>query len=235
MMATLAKGPTDPVTKTTGGIIVLPRTHPLVGRHGAGWPAIERMGRSACDQCRFCTDLCPRYLLGHPIEPHRAMQALGFTGPKDRMIAGTLYCCECNLCSLYSCPEDLDPKSVCVQAKAAARERQLVFEGRPEDVTPHPLAPHRRVPTRRLARKLALTSFRDAGPLSLTELLPRRVVLPLRQHAGSPARAVVRPGERVRAGDVVAAPPPGALGARIHASIGGIVRDVESGAVVIEA
>jgi Na+-translocating ferredoxin:NAD+ oxidoreductase RnfC subunit len=235
MMATLAKSATDPVTKTTGGIIVLPRTHPLVGRHGAGWPAIERIGRSACDQCRFCTDLCPRYLLGHPIEPHRAMQALGFTGLKDRMIAGTLYCCECNLCSLYSCPEDLDPKSVCVQAKPVARERQLVFKGRPEDVTPHPLAKHRRVPTRRLASRLALTSFRNVGPLSETELAPRRVVLPLRQHAGSPAGAVVRPGERVRAGDVVAAPAPGALGARIHASIDGTVGDVENGAVVIEA
>jgi Na+-translocating ferredoxin:NAD+ oxidoreductase RnfC subunit len=235
MMATLAKGMTDPITKTTSGIIVLPRTHPLVARHGAGWPAIERIGRSACDQCRFCTDLCPRYLLGHPIEPHRAMQALGFAGPKDRMIAGTLYCCECNLCSLYSCPEDLDPKSVCVQAKAAAREKQLVFKGRPEDVTPHPLAQHRRVPTRRLARRLGLTSCRDVGPLSKAVLAPRRVVLPLRQHAGSPASAVVRPGERVRAGDVVASPPPGALGARIHASIDGIVRAVEDGAVVIEA
>ena len=235
MMATLAKSPAEPVTKTTGGIIVLPRTHPLVERHGASWPAVERIGRSACDQCRFCTDLCPRYLLGHPIEPHRAMQALGFTGPKDRMIAGTLYCCECNLCSLYSCPEDLDPKSVCVQAKAAARERQLVFKGRPEDVTAHPLAQHRRVPTRRLARKLGLTSFRDAGPLSKADLAPRRVVLPLRQHAGSPARAVVRAGEHVREGDVVAEPQPGALGARIHASIDGTVRDMEDGAVIIEA
>ena len=37
-----------------------------------------KIGRSACDQCRFCTEFCPRYLLGHPIEPHRAMQSLGF-------------------------------------------------------------------------------------------------------------------------------------------------------------
>jgi Na+-translocating ferredoxin:NAD+ oxidoreductase RnfC subunit len=235
MMASLAGAPTEPVTKTTGGIIVLPRTHPLVGRHGARWPAIQRIGKSACDQCRFCTDLCPRYLLGHPIEPHRAMQALGFTGPDDRTVAPTLYCCECNLCSLYSCPEDLDPKSVCVEAKPEARARQLVFKGRPEDVTPHPLARHRRVPTRRLLSRLALTSFRNEGPLSAAVLQPRRVVLPLRQHAGAPAGAVVRPGERVRAGDLVAAPAPGALGARIHASIDGVVRDVGGGAVVIEA
>jgi len=45
---------------------------------------------------------------------------------------------------------------------------------------------------------------------------------------------VVRAGERVRVGDVVAAPAKGALGARIHASIAGTVRDVD-GAVSIEA
>ena len=91
--------------------------HPLVRRHAASPAQIERIGRSACDQCRFCTELCPRYLIGHPIEPHQAMRALGFTGTKDPMIAGTLYCCECNLCTLFSCPEDLDPKNVCAQNK----------------------------------------------------------------------------------------------------------------------
>ena len=59
-------------------------------------------------------------------------------------------------------------------------------------------------------------------------------MLPLKQHAGAPAEVAVRPGERVRAGDVVAAPQKGALGARIHASIAGTVRGVD-GSVVIEA
>jgi Na+-translocating ferredoxin:NAD+ oxidoreductase RnfC subunit len=234
MMARLAGGPEDVVTKTTGGIVVLPATHPLVRRHGAAWPQIQRIGRSACDQCRFCTELCPRYLLGHPIEPHRAMQSLGFTGPNSPMIAGTLYCCECNLCSLYACPEDLDPKNVCVQAKPVARERKLVFAGRPEDVRPHPLRTARRVPMKRLIRKLGLAGFRNEGPIEDRELHPRSVALPLRQHAGAPAAAVVRPGERVRVGDLLAAPAPGALGARIHASIDGVVRGV-SDSVLIEA
>ena len=116
------------------------------------------------------------------------MQALGFVGEKGPMIAGTLYCCECNLCTLYSCPEDLDPKNVCVQAKPVARERKLFFAGRPEDVKPHPLAGARRVPTRRLMAKLGLTGFRNVGPLEDRPLAPRRVVLPLKQHAGAPAQ-----------------------------------------------
>ena len=234
MMARLARGADEPVTKTTGGLIVLPASHPLALRHGAQWREVERIGKSACDQCRFCTEMCPRYLLGHPIEPHRAMQALGFTRAKDPMLAGTLYCCECNLCTLFACPEDLDPKNVCVQGKPEAREKKLFFKGRPEDVRPHPLAKQRRVPTRRLMMKLGLSVFRNVGPLVEVPFAPRRVVLPLKQHAGAPAAASVRPGERVRAGDVVAAPAAGALGARIHASIDGVVREVGD-SVVIES
>jgi len=120
-MAKPAAGLDVPVTKTTGGIVVLPSSHSLILRHAAKWPVIARVGRSACDQCRFCTEFCPRYLLGHPIQPHRAMQSLGFSPSPAEIIAGTLYCCECNLCSLYACPEDLDPKNVCVQSKPAAR------------------------------------------------------------------------------------------------------------------
>ena len=234
MMAKPAESLDQPVTKTTGGLVVLPSTHPLMRRHKGTWQHIERIGRSACDQCRFCTELCPRYLLGHPIEPHRAMQALGFTGPKDRMLAGTLYCCECNLCTLFSCPEDLDPKNVCVQAKPVAREKGLVFLGNPEDVQSHPLADSRRVPIRRLMARLGLTEFQNAGPLEDRPLAPRRVTLPLRQHAGVAAVAVVHVGERVEAGDLLAAPAPETLGARIHASIGGVVTSV-NGSVVIEA
>ena len=234
MMAKPAASLDDPVTKTTGGLVVLPSTHPLLARHKGEWKHIERIGRSACDQCRFCTEFCPRYLLGHPIEPHRAMQSLGFTGPKDRMIAGTLYCCECNLCTLFACPEDLDPKNVCVQAKPAARQKGLVFLGKPEDVQPHPLADSRRVPIRRLMTRLGLTDFQNTGPLEDRLPPPRRVTLPLRQHAGVAAVAVVREGERVRVGDVLAAPAQGTLGARIHASIDGVVTSV-NGSVVIES
>jgi Na+-translocating ferredoxin:NAD+ oxidoreductase RnfC subunit len=176
--------------------------------------------------------MCPRYLLGHPIEPHRAMQALGFTGAKDAMIAGTLYCCECNLCTMLACPEDLDPKNVCVAGKPVARERQLVFRGRPEDVKPHPLASQRRVPTRRLMAKLGLTGFRNEGPLQDVSLAPARVVLPLKQHAGAPAVPTVRPGDRVHVGDVVARPAQDALGAAVHASIDGVVANVGDSVVI---
>jgi Na+-translocating ferredoxin:NAD+ oxidoreductase RnfC subunit len=234
MMAKPAPDLNVPVTKTTGGIIVLPAEHALIRRHNAPWMHIAKIGRSACDQCRFCTEFCPRYLLGHPIEPHRAMQSLGFAEGANSMVAGTLYCCECNLCTMFACPEDLDPKNVCVQSKPVARERGLTWQGTPDSVQPHPMAEFRRVPMRRLMAKLGLGEFVNEGPLIEYNFAPRKVTLPLKQHAGAPAVAVVKCGDRVRAGDLIAAPEAGKLGARIHASIDGRVT-VEADAIVIEA
>jgi cobalamin reductase len=233
MMAKPAAGLDIPVTKTTGGIIVLPATHSLIRRHNAPWIHVERIGRSACDQCRFCTEFCPRFLLGHPIEPHRAMQSLGFQTGADAMVS-TLYCCECNLCTMYACPEDLDPKNVCVQWKPMARERGLTFKGSPESITPHPMAEFRRVPMRRLIARLGLGEFNNTGPLVEHAFAPRSVKLPLKQHAGAPAVPVVKCGDRVRVGDLLAAPEAGKLGARIHASIDGVVT-VGKDAITIEA
>lgn len=231
MMGRLAPNLDEPVTKTLGGIVVLPESHPMIQWYRTPRTAVERIGRSACDQCRFCTELCPRYLLGHPIQPHRAMQSLSFTAPPDPVIAGTLYCCECNLCSLYACPENLDPKNICVFSKPLARERKLEFKG--GEVEAHPLNRERRAPMRRLMAKLALTDFHNVGPLEDRPLKPKRIVLPLKQHAGPPAVSAVSIGDRVSKGTLVAAPAPGTLGARIHSSIEGTVRAV-NGSVVIE-
>ena len=233
MMARPAATLDVPVTKTTGGIIVLPAEHALIRRHNAPWIHVARIGRSACDQCRFCTEFCPRFLLGHPIEPHRAMQSLGFASGSDASVA-TLYCCECNLCTMFACPEDLDPKTVCVQNKPAARERGLTFKGSPSEISPHPMAEYRRVPMRRLIARLGLGEFNNTGPLVDYAFHPRRVTIPLKQHAGVPAVAVVGSGDHVREGDLLAEAPAGKLGARIHASIDGVAT-VKSDAVIIEA
>ena len=67
------------LTRTTAGLIVLPRDHDLVTRKDRPRAAMDRIGRSACDQCSYCTELCPRYLLGYDVQPHKVMRSLGFT------------------------------------------------------------------------------------------------------------------------------------------------------------
>jgi Na+-translocating ferredoxin:NAD+ oxidoreductase RnfC subunit len=235
MMGKVAKSLDDPVTKALGGIIVLPLDHPLMKRHLRQWKEIHLIGKSACDQCRMCTDLCPRYLLGHPIEPHAAMRSLLFGSSEEELVAATNYCCECNLCTMFACPEDLDPKNVCVAAKPAAKKFDLFFKGAPEDIRPHPMAEYRRIPTGRLMLKLGLADFNNVGPLVDTVFTPGKVRILLKQHAGAPAVSEVKPGQRVKVGELIAAPAAGALGARVHSSVDGVVSGVDSEAVTIEA
>ena len=54
-----------PVSKTTGGFIVLARDHHVIERKLKPAKEQNAIGKSACDQCRYCTELCPRYLLGY--------------------------------------------------------------------------------------------------------------------------------------------------------------------------
>jgi Na+-translocating ferredoxin:NAD+ oxidoreductase RnfC subunit len=226
MMGRVCTDLDTPLTKTTGGIYVFPEGHPLMRRYKMSYTQINRIGRSACDQCSFCTEMCPRYLLGHPIEPHKAMRALGFTWDKAPLIVGTTYCCECNICTMIACPEDLDPRNVCIQDKAVVKEMGLKWEGGGRPIEPHPMYEARRTPTKRLMVKLGLAQFVNEGPLVPKRLEVGRVRLPLKQHVGAPASALVTEGTRVRKGQMVANVAPGQLGAPIHASIDGTVTKV---------
>ena len=235
MMGRLCTDFAQPVTRTTGGLIVLPRTHHLYRRYAADWPQIARIGASACDQCSFCTEFCPRYLLGHPIEPHKAMRSLCFSEIGQANVIGTDFCCECNLCTMIACPEDLDPKNVCTQNKRRRATAGRKWTDPPlVEARPGLHLDNRRVPIGRLIRKLGLSDFENVGPLADPMPPPPRVTIPLRMHIGVPAEPLVTVGQTVREGEVIARPPAGQLGVPIHASIAGRVASVNN-AIVIES
>ena len=109
----------QPVSKMIGGIIVLPDDHYLFRRKSQPKSVYTRIGHGQCDQCSLCTELCPRYIMGYPIQPHMVMRTLLMTGSdQDRASLWAQYCCECNVCSLIACPEQLDPARICGDAKA---------------------------------------------------------------------------------------------------------------------
>ena len=64
---------------------------------------------------------------------------------------------------------------------------------------------------------------------------PERVVIALSQHIGAPATCQVNVGDRVCKGDLIGEIPENALGARIHASIDGVVESIDGGVVTIKA
>lgn len=58
---------------------------------------------------------------------------------------------------------------------------------------------------------------------------------PLKQHIGSKSEPVVKPGEKVQRGQLLACRPEEALGANLYTSVTGTVRDVTEDAVFVEA
>ncbi len=224
-----------PIRKTSGGFIVVPRDHHIIRRKTAPMEVKVTISKSACDQCMYCTEFCPRYLLGYAIEPHKVMRSVGFEGEAEAGWAQLgLQCCECSICDLYACPEDLPPKDMCVRSKQIWRAKPIKPEPLPNQGV-HPMRDARRVPISRLIQRLNLSDWDVHAPMLTDTYHPSRVRLLLQQHIGAPSEPVVSVGDRVTAGQLVAAIPSGALGANIHASIAGRVAAVDGQAITVEA
>lgn len=228
MMGTLITDLSSPVTKTTGGYIVLPINHLLIRRRSQTIPEIKKIGQSACDQCTYCTEFCPRYLLGYEIEPHKVMRTLGFAGEREEFWSKfAVNCCECNLCSLYACPEDLDPKQACVRSKVNIRVKNLPYTPPDRTLNAHPMQADRKVSIKRLTRKLGLMPYDRPAEYVENGFKPTQVVIPLKQHFGYPALPLVKVGDNVSVGQKIGEIPEGKIGATVHASIDGRVTHVD--------
>ena len=223
-----------PVTKTSTGVVILPRDHHVIERKLKPGKVQAKIGKSACDQCRYCTEYCPRFLLGYAVEPHQVMRTLAFTGTgADVYNQWAAMCCSCGLCTLYACPEELYPKEACDDAKTAMRKAQVKWTG-PMNPKPHPMGDGRRVPIKTLTKKLNVQDYDLPAPLITDEISPNRLVLPLKQSAGTACEAKVKSGERVSAGQIIGEPAPKALGAILHAPMAGVVREVSSEQIILE-
>ncbi len=234
MMGEMTEDLDSPVLKTTAGVVVLPQDHTVARRKRVPQAARSAIGRSACDQCRYCTEYCPRYLLGYSVEPHQVMRGLGMTAARATgWNEWAALCCACGLCTLFACPEDLFPKEACDDARALWRQTGRPPPG-PAPVRPHPLRDGRRVPIRGLMKRLHVLAYDVPAPWIAPRFEALTVVLPLKQHAGEAAVPTVRPGEKVAEGQVIGVPPEGRLGARLHASVTGRVTAVEAGRILLE-
>jgi Na+-translocating ferredoxin:NAD+ oxidoreductase RnfC subunit len=232
MMGEMTSDPGHPVTKTTAGVVVLPATHALVERRARSAQAKRAVGKSACDQCRYCTELCPRYLLGYRVEPHQVMRGLAFSPAAGaRWGALGLLCSACGLCTLYACPESLYPKEACDDAKLGLG--RVAPGSAPPLSKPHGLRDARRVPTRALMSRLGIAEYDRPAPLAAELPDPERVVLLLRQGAGAAGEPAVRRGDLVRSGQPLTTLGPDALGVPIHAPYSAIVSTVEADRITL--
>lgn len=231
MMGSIESDLSTSITATTSGLLVLPQDSHVVARKSEPEKVSKRIGKAACDQCTLCTEMCPRYLLGYPIQPHLVMRSLLTTGETSETLSlHAQACCECNVCTLWACPEQLNPRDVCVAAKRDLKvndvwqsAEQLQSQTRPV----HSMREYRGVPTSRLIRRLGLAQYdrRPAPWLEVSEP-PVNVAISLSTHMGASAIPIVKQGDKVVVGDVIAKPPGEALGVPVHASISGTVSSV---------
>lgn len=215
------------VTKKNKGFVILKKQHSLIRKKSMNIEQARRVNRSSCEQCRMCTDMCPRYLLGHDTQPHKMMRALNYalTDVEGQKIAQL--CCQCNLCELFSCPAGLYPKSANLYFKGKLAEQNIRYKPSQSTFAARKSREYRLVPSKRLIARLGLHDFDKPAPMTEIEIRPELVHIATRQHVGAPAVTVVNLGDHVQLGQLIGKIPEGSLGAAIHASISGTV--VENG------
>ncbi|PSM63667.1 electron transport complex protein RnfC [Citrobacter freundii] len=232
MMGGLITSLDTPVSKTTGGLLVLPKSHALIQRRMQDERTVLSVAKTVCEQCRLCTDLCPRHLIGHELSPHLLVRAVNYQqAATPQLLLTALTCSECNVCESVACPVGISPMRINRMLKRELRALNHRYEGplNPEDE----MAKYRLIPVKRLITKLGLSDWYHDAPLAETDYSTDKTTLLLRQHIGASAIPCVEQGECVVPGQCVADVPSGALGAPVHASIDGIVSEITEQSITV--
>lgn len=211
------------VSKKNKGFIILPKDHFLIRKKSTTAQQAKKVNKAACEQCRMCTDLCPRYLLGHNMQPHKMMRAQSYPFGEAEGLQMAYLCCQCNLCELFSCPAGLHPKLANMSIKVMLAKDNIRYQRTQEHFSARSVREYRLVPSKRLIARLGLRDFDRPAPLSEITLTPEVVRISTRQHVGAPAQPMVSVGQHVEAGQMIGSIPADSLGAAIHASVSGSV------------
>jgi Na+-translocating ferredoxin:NAD+ oxidoreductase RnfC subunit len=235
MMGKVLAGSREPVTKTTSGLIVLPRQHNIIRDKQKDIERMRFIAKAACTQCSRCTDLCPRNLIGHSLEPHKIMRHLAYNpGMEGELLADALICSECGVCEKFACPMMLSPREINSVLKKKCLAQGIKREPKREAYKVSPFFDTRKVPVQRLMERLEVVKYDTHPEFYPDEIQIKEVNILLQQHLGKPASPVVAAGDRVKKGDLIGEIPEGALGARVHASIAGTVAAVDERRIIIQ-
>lgn len=221
------------VTKKTKSLLILPETSPAVQAKRANLERLIKRTPSACCQCMLCTDMCPRHLLGYPLEPHKTLRAAGanlIANPSDLLTASL--CSGCGVCTLIACCQGVTPSVVMGAVKQNLGKQRLGYRA-DNPTTPKAERDYRLIPSDRFMTRLGVARYdrlaRWAGVLETEQPLYR---LPLSQHVGRPSAPVVQVGDTVTRGQLIADGGEG-ISAALHAPVAGVVTMVNGGEIEI--
>jgi Na+-translocating ferredoxin:NAD+ oxidoreductase RnfC subunit len=219
------------VTKTTSGILALKKGSRISDREKPiDLQKLRKQAASCCIQCNYCTMLCPRYLLGHPLEPHKIMRALSMEGDIETLLGNETVrsasiCSLCGVCSEYACPMGLMPSKV-----NAYIRREMSARGIPGlkgvGTSPLRIREMRKVPSRRISSRSGVVRYENHGNPDVVKASPRCVSIDLHQGIGVLPELLVETGSHVELGQMIARCPDGSIGSNLHASISGTVTGI---------
>ena len=221
------------VTKTTKSLLVLPDNTPAMEAKFIDGDKSVARAETACCQCMRCTDLCPRALLGYPLEPHKMVRtAKGAVKLQPQMVISATLCCGCGICETLACNQGISPRAVINEYKTLLAKNKLRYVGK-EEVEISAEREYRMVPSKRWESVLGVAKF-DKLPKYLGEDTSfERVEILLRQHIGAPSLPLVSDGEYVTAGQKIAESGEG-LSLPQYATISGRVTVYDGVKIIIE-
>src|SRR5699024_984681 len=83
MMGKVLPSIDTPIKKTSKGYIVLPKDHGLIIAKEKSIATQLKEAKTSCCHCDLCTDICPRYLLGHNLHPSKIMRIASYGSMGD--------------------------------------------------------------------------------------------------------------------------------------------------------
>jgi Na+-translocating ferredoxin:NAD+ oxidoreductase RnfC subunit len=220
------------VNKKTKGILILPNdTQAIISKMTNEKMAIAR-AETACCQCTRCTDMCPRNLLGYPLEPHKMVRtAMGVAEVMPEMVLSATLCCECGVCESLACNQGISPKAVIANYKKVLAKNKMRFD-LPGEYAVKEERDYRMIPYERWMSALGVTKFDKIAEYYGEINDFSRVEIPLSQHIGIPSAPIVKDGDSVSAGEMIASAQDG-LSLPQHASISGRVT-LGNGKIIID-
>lgn len=208
------------VNKTTKGILILPNNSQAILSKNMNEVLATKRAETACCQCTRCTDMCPRHLLGYPLEPHKMVRtAMGVVEAVPEMVISATLCCGCGVCESLACNQGISPKAVIDNYKKLLSKNRLRFDKNGE-YSVREEREYRMLPYKKWMSALGVARY-DVDTDFYGEINDfYRVEMTLSRHIGIPSTPVIKDGDIVSKGDLIASAADG-LSLPQHASISG--------------
>lgn len=224
------------ITKTVKGLIVLPANHQLIRSYKKSLNQMLKEANAACMHCSLCSEVCPRGMLNHRIEPHKIMRIASYGSVCDSKSSpmNAFLCCECRLCE-YACVMNLQPWKLNHNLKEVLAKNGVksTLKNAPDKAAK--FREYKKFPVKKLIYRLGLEEYDMPAPIVDIGKSFNKVCIAMQQHVGAMARPIVQIGDVVNTGDVIGEIADGVLGCPIHASISGKVTNVSDNSITIES